>query len=67
MNPTTKAETRGQPATHSVTVKSIQAVRAADVLAQSYLETEADVDAYISKLKAELLAVVRAGKKARVQ
>ena len=67
VNPTTKAETRGQPATHTVTVKSIQAVRAADVLAQCYLETEADVDAYISKLKAELLAVVRAGKKARVQ
>lgn len=63
----TKAETTAQKATHSVTVKSIQAVHAASVLDQSYLETEADVDAYISKLKAELLAVVRAGKKARVQ
>lgn len=34
---------------------------------QPYLETEAEVDAYLSRLKAELLAVVRTGQKARVQ
>jgi len=42
-------------------------VRAADLAAKSYLETEADVDAYLAKLKTELLAVIKAGQKARLQ
>ena len=31
------------------------------------LETEADVDAYLAKLKAELLAVIQSGGRARLQ
>jgi len=31
-----------------------------------YLESESDVETYITALKAELLAAVRAGRKARI-
>jgi hypothetical protein len=47
--------------------KTTRVVRAADFSSKSYLESEPDVEAYVSKLKAELLAVVRSGQKARVQ
>ncbi len=47
--------------------KATRVVRAADHSSQPYLETEADVDAYLERLKGELLAVVRAGEKVRVQ
>ncbi|MDP2405091.1 MAG: BREX system P-loop protein BrxC [Hydrogenophaga sp.] len=47
--------------------KPTRVVRAAELSAKSYLETEADVDAYLVKLKTELLAVIKAGNKARVQ
>jgi len=47
--------------------KPTRVVRAADLAAKSYLETEADVDAYLAKLKTELLAVIKAGEKARLQ
>ena len=42
-------------------------IRLADLPGKSYLETEADVDAFVSKLKAELLATVRAGQRVRMQ
>ena len=47
--------------------KATRVVRAADFSNQPYLETESEVDAYLARLKTELLAVVRAGQKARVQ
>ena len=47
--------------------KTTRVVRAAEFSNQPYLETEAEVDAYLTRLKSELLAVVRAGQKARVQ
>lgn len=47
--------------------KTTRVVRAAELASQPYLETEAEVDAYLARLKTELLAVVRAGQKARVQ
>jgi hypothetical protein len=42
-------------------------VTAAKFSSKLYLENEAEVEEYITKLKAELLGVVRTGKKARVQ
>lgn len=47
--------------------KTTKVIRAADLSSKSYLETEADVDAYVNKLKAELLAAIRAGHIARIQ
>ena len=34
---------------------------------QNYLETEADVEAFVSKLKTELLVAIRAGQRTRLQ
>jgi hypothetical protein len=42
-------------------------VRVAEFSTKTYLENEADVDAYLDKLKTELLAVIKGGHKARVQ
>lgn len=42
-------------------------VAAAKFSSKLYLENEAEVEEYITKLKSELLGVVRTGKKARVQ
>lgn len=47
--------------------KVTKVIRASDYAVKSYLESEADVEAYITKLKAELLAAVRAGQNARIQ
>jgi hypothetical protein len=35
--------------------------------AKSYLETEAEVEDYIAKLKKELIAAIAAGQRARIQ
>lgn len=64
---TTQPLTTGSPNVANVVAKPTRVVRAADMATKSYLETEADVDAYLAKLKTELLAVIRAGQKARVQ
>lgn len=42
-------------------------VRAGDMGSKTYLESEANVDGFVDQLKAQLLATVRAGKKASVQ
>jgi hypothetical protein len=47
--------------------KTTKVVRASELTSKTYFETEADVDAYIETLKAELLAAVRAGHIARIQ
>lgn len=57
----------GQPKSPALAPKSTRVVRAAEFSNQPYLETEAEVDAYLARLKSELLAVLRAGQKARVQ
>ena len=57
----------GAPNVPPPVAKTTRVVRAADFSSKSYLESEPDVEAYVSKLKAELLAVVRSGQKARVQ
>ena len=57
----------GQPHVALPVAKTTRVIRAADLSSKTYLETEADVDAYIAKLKDELLATIRAGQMARVQ
>ena len=47
--------------------KTSRVIRVADVPSKSYLETEADVEAFVGKLRAELLAAVRAGQMVRMQ
>lgn len=49
------------------TPKPAKVIRAAELATQSYLETEAEVDEYIARLKAELLAAIKAGQRARIQ
>ncbi len=57
----------GQSNVPKPTVKTTKVIRAAELSSKTYLETEADVDAYVAKLKAELMAAVRAGQIARIQ
>jgi hypothetical protein len=57
----------GQPNVPPPATKPTKVIRAADYSAKSYLETEADVEAFVTKLRSELLTAVRAGQKARLQ
>ncbi|MBS3952115.1 MAG: BREX system P-loop protein BrxC [Methylomicrobium sp.] len=58
----------GTPYSQSVTPqqKPITVIRAQTLGVKSYLETEAEVDAYLAKLKQALLAVLKEGKRARI-
>ena len=47
--------------------KPIRVVRVADLGGKTYLETEQDVDAYVAKLRAELMLAITAGHPTRVQ
>ena len=47
--------------------KPSKVIRAADLSPSIYLETEAEVEAYVAKLKAELLDTIHSGKRARIQ
>jgi len=47
--------------------KPSKVIRAAELSPSIYLETEADVEAYVAKLKAELLDAIQSGKRARIQ
>jgi hypothetical protein len=49
------------------TAKPIKVIRVADLGGKTYLENEADVENYLSKLKGELMAAIQAGQKARLQ
>ena len=51
----------------SLPVEKPVVVVAAKFSSKLYLENEVEIEDYITKLKAELLTVVRSGKKARVQ
>lgn len=53
--------------TQTVAPKPAMVIRAADLSSKSYLETEAEVDEYLAKLRAELLAAIKAGQRARIQ
>jgi hypothetical protein len=64
---TAKPVQTGQNNVPQPTAKTTKVIRAADFSGKSYLETEADVEAFVAKLRAELLNAVRAGQKARLQ
>jgi len=57
----------GDQAPQAVTPKPAKVIRAADYSSKSYLESEAEVEEYITKLKAELMAAIKAGQRARIQ
>jgi uncharacterized protein YqeY len=63
----TKPLQTGQPNVPVPVAKTTRVIRAAELSSKTYLETEADVDAYLAKLKDALLAAVRAGQMARIQ
>ena len=50
----------------SVAPKPSKVIRAADLSPTIYLETEAEVETFITKLKAELLDAIKAGQRARI-
>ena len=49
------------------TAKPIRVVRPADLGAKIYLDTKQDVEDYVTKLRAELLAAIDSGYRARIQ
>ncbi|MDB5823899.1 MAG: ATPase [Herminiimonas sp.] len=57
----------GQPNVRAQVAKTTRVIRAAELSNKSYLETEADVEAFVARLKEALLAAVHAGQIARVQ
>jgi hypothetical protein len=57
----------GDQAPQAVTPKPAKVIRAADFSSKSYLESEAEVEEYITKLRAELMAAIKAGQRARIQ
>lgn len=70
--PTTKPSDSSKPSDSGPPLttkpaKSTHVIRAAELSPKTYLETEADVDAYVEKLKAELLKAIRSGQIARIQ
>lgn len=64
---TAKPLQTGQPNVPATIAKTTRVIRAAELSSKTYMETEADVDAYVSKLKDALLSTVRAGQIARIQ
>jgi hypothetical protein len=57
----------GEPNVPTPVVKTTRAIRAAELFSKTYLESEADVEAFVEILKTELMAAVRAGQLARIQ
>jgi uncharacterized protein YjaG (DUF416 family) len=47
--------------------KPVQVIRAAESASKTYLESESEVDDYLTRLKTELLSALKAGKRVRVQ
>lgn len=47
--------------------KPSKVIRAAELAGKTYLDTEQDVDAYLARLKGELLKVIQAGQRVRLQ
>ena len=68
---TTSAASKASPGATSNSVaeapKAAQTIRPAELAASSYLETEAEVDAYLADLKTHFTAVLKSGKRIRIQ
>jgi hypothetical protein len=72
----TVSGTAGEPATQTspsktgpaaVAPKPAKVIRASDFTPKTYLETETEVEAYVSKLRAELMAALSSGQRIRIQ
>ncbi len=50
-----------------ITPKPTKVIRAADITPKTYLETEAEIDAYLTQLRAKLMAALEAGHRVRIQ
>ena len=50
-----------------ITPKPTKVIRAADITPKTYLETEAEIDAYVTQLRAKLMAALEAGHRVRIQ
>ena len=53
--------------TESAGPKPSQTIRPAEFWSKTYLETDTDVDTYLTELKAQLMAAIDAGKRIRIQ
>ena len=65
--PTPGIKEPGAGNTGTTPQKPVKVIRAQALSSKTYLETEAEVDAYLAKLKLVLLAVLNEGKKARIE
>ena len=45
----------------------MKVIKLSDLTTKSYLETEAEVEDYIARLKSELLGAIASGHRARIQ
>lgn len=57
----------GKPSVGPTQPKPARVIRAAELSPSIYLETEAEVEAFVVKLKAELIGTIHSGKRARIQ
>ncbi|MBK7491769.1 MAG: BREX system P-loop protein BrxC [Nitrosomonas sp.] len=57
----------GESVSSTITPQPVKVIHAADLSSKFYLETEAEVEDYIAKLKAELMAAIKTGQRARIQ
>ena len=57
----------GAPNVTQPAAKTTRVIRAAELSGKTYLETEADVEAYVGQLNTALLAAIRSGQMVRVQ
>ncbi|MFM2006767.1 MAG: hypothetical protein RLZZ09_2422, partial [Pseudomonadota bacterium] len=57
----------GNPPVAPTQPKPSRVIRAAELSPSIYLETEAEVEDFVAKLKAELLGTIHSGKRARIQ
>ena len=55
------------PVVPAFVMKATKTIKAADVPRKSYMETEEDIDDYLSQLRQQLLAAINSGHKARIQ
>lgn len=62
-----QSSTTTVPSTPAQKLEKPVEVDAAKFSSKFYLETEAEVESYVAKLKAELLTIVQSGKKARIK
>jgi hypothetical protein len=64
---TSPASITSTPAPTAPVAKPIRVVKPAELSSKSYLETESEVEEYVAKLKAELMAAIASGHRARIQ